>query len=145
VNHTTNLGGQTTAEYWKINNYMSNLTNFIQTNINYLNNIQSYHWQTESYSEHESLGEYYTNFNKLNDEFVETLQGKSNERIKFSAELRPGILNYADVEIVKSEVQKTADRINEINKEVDGQIDLQSILEDMLLSTNQLLYHLSLK
>ena len=124
---------------------MSNLTNFIQTNINYLNNIQSYHWQTESYSEHESLGEYYTNFNKLNDEFVETLQGKSNERIKFSAELRPGILNYADVEIVKYEVQKTADRINEINKEVDGQIDLQSILEDMLLSTNQLLYHLSLK
>ena len=124
---------------------MSNLTNFIQTNINYLNNIQSYHWQTESYSEHESLGEYYTNFNKLNDEFVETLQGKSNERIKFSAELRPGILNYADVEILKSEVQKTADRINEINKEVDGQIDLQSILEDMLLSTNQLLYHLSLK
>ena len=124
---------------------MSNLTNFIQTNINYLNNIQSYHWQTELYSEHEALGEYYTNFNKLNDEFVETLQGKSNERIKFSAELRPGILNYADVEIVKSEVQKTADRINEINKEVDGQIDLQSILEDMLLSTNQLLYHLSLK
>ena len=124
---------------------MSNLTNFIQTNINYLNNIQSYHWQTESYSEHEALGEYYTNFNKLNDEFVETLQGKSNERIKFSAELRPGILNYADVEIVKSEVQKTADRINEINKEVDGQIDLQSVLEDMLLATNQLLYHLSLK
>jgi hypothetical protein len=32
-----------------------------------------------------------------------------------------------------------------MNKEVDGQIDLQSILEDMLLATNQLLYHLSLK
>ena len=124
---------------------MSNIINFIQTNINYLNNIQSYHWQTESYSEHESLGEYYTNFNKLNDEFVETYQGKTGERINFSAELRPGILNYADIEIVKSEVQKTADRINEMNKEVDGQIDLQSVLEDMLLATNQLLYHLSLK
>jgi len=124
---------------------MNNIINFIQTNINFLNDIQSYHWQTESYSEHEALGEYYTNFNKLNDEFVETHQGKTSERIKFSAELRPGILNYADVEIVKSEVQKTADRINQINKEVDGQIDLQSILEDMLLATNQLLYHLSLK
>ena len=123
---------------------MSNIINFIQTNINYLNNIQSYHWQTESYSEHEALGEYYTNFNKLNDEFVETHQGKTGERINFSAELRPGILNYADIEIVKSEVQKTADRINEMNKEVDGQIDLQSVLEDMLLATNQLLYHLSL-
>ena len=124
---------------------MNNIINFIQTNINYLNNIQSYHWQTESYSEHEALGEYYTNFNKLNDEFVETHQGKTGERINFSAELRPGILNYADIEIVKSEVQKTADRINEMNKEVDGQIDLQSVLEDMLLATNQLLYHLSLK
>ena len=61
------------------------MINFIQNNINFLNDIQSYHWQTESYSEHESLGEYYTNFNKLNDEFVETLQGKTNERIKFIA------------------------------------------------------------
>jgi len=124
---------------------MNEIINFIQNNINFLNNMQSYHWQTESYSEHESLGEYYTNFNKLNDEFVETYQGKTGERINFSAELRPGILNYADIEIVKSEVQKTADRINEMNKEVDGQIDLQSVLEDMLLATNQLLYHLSLK
>lgn len=121
------------------------MINFIQQNINFLNDIQSYHWQTKSYSEHESLGEYYTNFNKLNDEFVETYQGKTGERIKFSAELRPGILNYADVEIVKSEVQKTADRINQMAKEVNGQIDLESILEDMLLATNQLLYHLSLK
>jgi len=142
MSRQTNLVGQTTAEYWKINNSM---INFIQNNINFLNDIQSYHWQTESYSEHESLGEYYTNFNKLNDEFVETLQGKTNERIKFSAELRPGINNYADIDIVKSEVQKTADRINQMAKEVDGQMDLESILEDMLLETNQLLFHLSLK
>jgi hypothetical protein len=111
-----------------------------------LNDIQSYHWQTKSYSEHESLGEYYIKFNKMLDEFVETHQGKTGRRIKFSAELRPGILNYADVQIVKAEVKKQADRIKELsnNKEVAGQIDLQSILEDMLLATNQLLYHLSL-
>jgi hypothetical protein len=124
---------------------MSKIEEFIQLNINFLNDIQSYHWQTKSYSEHESLGEYYIKFNKMLDEFVETHQGKTGRRIKFSAELRPGILNYADVNIVKSEVHKTADRINEMNKEVDGQIDLQSVLEDMLLATNQLLYHLSLK
>ena len=125
---------------------MNNIINFIQTNINFLNDIQSYHWQTKSYSEHESLGEYYVKFNKLLDEFVETHQGKTGKRIKFSAELRPGILNYADVQIVKAEVKKQADRINELsnNKEVAGQIDLQSILEDMLLATSQLLYHLSL-
>jgi len=125
---------------------MSKIEEFIQLNINFLNDIQSYHWQTKSYSEHESLGEYYVKFNKLLDEFVETHQGKIGRRIKFSAELRPGILNYADVQIVKAEVKKQADRINELsnNKEVAGQIDLQSILEDMLLATSQLLYHLSL-
>jgi len=124
---------------------MSNLTNFIQTNINYLNNIQSYHWQTESYSEHEALGEYYTKFNELNDRFVETWQGKHNKRINFSAELRSGIKNYADVEIVKQEVVEQSNIIANMSKDIAGQIDLESILEDMLEATSQLSYHLSLK
>jgi len=124
---------------------MSNIINFIQTNINFLNDIQSYHWQTESYSEHEALGEYYTKFNELNDRFVETWQGKHNKRIKFSAELRPGIKNYADVEIIKQEVVEQSNKIANMTKDTAGQIDLESILEDMLEATSQLSYHLSLK
>lgn len=126
---------------------MNNTTDFIQLNMNFLNDIQSYHWQTESYSEHETTGEYYEKFNKLNDEFVETWQGKSGTRIKFSAELRPGIMNYADNSQVKGEVQKQVARLNKIaqNPKVQGQMDLESILEDMLLATNQLLFHLTLK
>jgi len=126
---------------------MNNVTDFIQLNMNFLNDIQSYHWQTESYSEHETTGEYYEKFNKLNDEFVETWQGKSGTRIKFSAELRHGIMNYADNSQVKGEVQKQVARLNKIaqNPKVQGQMDLESILEDMLLATNQLLFHLTLK
>ena len=125
-----------------INNMM---IDFIQKNINFLNDVQSYHWQTKSYAEHEALGEYYNKFNELNDRLVETYQGKINQRISFSAELRPGIMNYADKEIVKSEVNKQADRINEAYKLIQGQIDLESILEDMLEATSQLCYHLTLK
>ena len=124
---------------------MNEIINFIQNNINFLNNIQSYHWQTESYSEHEALGEYYTKFNELNDRFVETWQGKHNKRIKFSAELRPSIKNYADVEIVKKEVIEHSNIIANMSKDIVGQIDLESILEDMLEATSQLSYHLSLK
>mgnify|MGYP001279244991 FL=1 len=124
-----------------INNMM---IDFIQKNMNFLNDVQAYHWQTESYSEHEALGEYYTKFNDLNDRLVETYQGKTGERINFSAELRPGIMNYADKEIVKSEVNKQADKINEAYKLIEGQIDLESILEDMQEATSQLSYHLSL-
>ena len=120
------------------------MIDFIQKNMNFLNDVQSYHWQTKSYSEHEALGEYYNKFSELNDRFVETYQGKTNERIKFSAELRPGIMNYADKEIVKSEVYKQADNINEAYKKVQGQIDLESILEDMQEATSQLIFHLSL-
>ncbi len=123
---------------------MNNVRDFIQLNMNFLNDIQSYHWQTESYSEHESTGEYYEKFSKLNDELVETWQGKTGTRINFSAELRPGIMNYADNKQVCSEVCKTSDRINEIYKEVEGP-QLHSILEDMLEATSQLCYHLTLK
>ena len=126
---------------------MNNTTDFIQLNMNFLNDIQSYHWQTESYSEHETTGEYYEKLNKLNDEFVETWQGKTGTRIKFSAELRPGIMNYADNSQVRGEVQKQVARITKISEhpKVVNQMDLDSILEDMLLATNQLLFHLTLK
>ena len=123
---------------------MNNVRDFIQLNMNFLNDIQSYHWQTRSYAEHEALGEFYTKYNELNDRFVETWQGKTHERISFSAELRPGIRNYADNADVCSEVCKTSDRINEVYKEIEGQIDLESILEDMQEATSQLSYHLSL-
>jgi len=126
---------------------MNNVIDFIQLNMNFLNDIQSYHWQTESYSEHETTGEYYEKLNKLNDEFVETWQGKTGTRIKFSAELRPGIMNYADNSQVRGEVQKQVARITKISQhpKVINQMDLDSILEDMLLATNQLLFHLTLK
>ena len=61
------------------------MIDFIQHNMNFLNDIQSYHWQTRSYAEHEALGEFYTKYNELNDRFVETWQGKTHERISFSA------------------------------------------------------------
>tara|TARA_B100000700_G_scaffold213992_1_gene235288 strand:+ start:104 stop:475 length:372 start_codon:yes stop_codon:yes gene_type:complete len=123
---------------------MQNIINFIQANMNFLNDIKAYHWQTKSYSEHENLQEFYEKFDELNDRFVETWQGKTHQRINFSAELRPGIMNYADNKQVCSEVCKTSDRINEIYKEVDGP-DLHSILEDMIEQTSQLCFHLTLK
>ena len=123
---------------------MQNIINFIQANMNFLNDIKAYHWQTKSYSEHENLQEFYEKFDELNDRFVETWQGRTHQRINFSAELRPGIMNYADNRQVCSEVCKTSDRINEIYKEVDGP-DLHSILEDMLEQTSQLCFHLTLK
>ena len=56
-------------------------------------------------------------------------------------------MNYADNGQVRGEVQKQVSRITTIsqNSKVQGQMDLESILEDMLMVTNQLLFHLTLK
>lgn len=34
-----------------------------------------YHWQTESYAEHEALGAFYGEWNELADQFIETYAG----------------------------------------------------------------------
>jgi len=34
-----------------------------------------FHWQTSSFAEHESLGEFYESFNDLMDKFIESYQG----------------------------------------------------------------------
>ena len=57
---------------------------FVSYTISFLNNIQVFHWQTQSYSEHEALGEYYESLTLLNDKFVESWQGNQNTRLKFS-------------------------------------------------------------
>lgn len=117
---------------------------FVNNNVLLLNNIQAYHWQTKSYSEHEALGTFYKSFNDLNDRFVETWQGKINERILFSAEYKPNIKNYSGKNVIVSEMNELIDHINYTSQKLEGHIDMQSILEDMLETSNQLLYHLTL-
>ena len=46
------------------------MIDFIQKNMNFLNDIQAYHWQTKSYSEHEALGEYYTKFKDSREKII---------------------------------------------------------------------------
>lgn len=136
-----------TTKTRKINKLMSTeieIHTFVNNNVLLLNNIQAYHWQTKSYSEHEALGTFYKSFNDLNDRFVETWQGKTNERISFSAEYKPNIKNYSGKNVIVSEMNELIDHINYTSQKLEGHIDMQSILEDMLETSNQLLYHLTL-
>ena len=57
---------------------------FVSYTMSFLNNIQVFHWQTQSYAEHQALGEYYESLTDLNDKFVESWQGNQNTRLKFS-------------------------------------------------------------
>ena len=48
----------------------------------YKEQLQLYHWQTQSYAEHKTLDEMITNVKSLGDDIVEKVMGYSNRRIK---------------------------------------------------------------
>ena len=130
---------------------MNHISQFINDNIHFLNNIQIAHWQTESFAEHEALGDFYTKFNSLNNRFVEIYQGNTGTRIKYVSEYKANLINYSDLkELIfrireyKDDLALFAKAFSEENN--NGQfIDLESILEDMMEVVSDLLYHLSLK
>ena len=117
--------------------------------ISFLNNIQVFHWQTQSYSEHEALGEYYESLTLLNDKFVESWQGNQNTRLKFS-EGPYSLENYFSKEETKNkildfkkQVTTMSGYVAELNESNEFD-DIENILEEISETNSRTLYLLSL-
>ena len=125
------------------------MIDFIQKNINFLNDVQSYHWQTKSYAEHEALGEYYQSLTDLNDKLVESWQGNQNTRLKFS-EGPYSLENYFSKEETKNRIVEFKNQVTQISGYVSGLNesnsfdDIENILEEISEVNSRTLYLLSL-
>ena len=86
---------------------------FVSNTMSFLNNIQVYHWQTQSYSEHEALGEYYESLTLLNDKLVESWQGNQNTRLRFS-EGPYSLENYYSKDETKNKIIEYKNQVNNI-------------------------------
>ena len=122
---------------------------FVSYTISFLNNIQVFHWQTQSYSEHEALGEYYESLTLLNDKFVESWQGNQNTRLKFS-EGPYSLENYFSKEETKNkildfkkQVTTMSGYVAELNESNEFD-DIENILEEISEKNSRTLYLLSL-
>jgi|TARA_B100000519_G_C14015823_1_gene330978 hypothetical protein len=122
---------------------------FVSYTISFLNNIQVFHWQTQSYSEHEALGEYYESLTLLNDKFVESWQGNQNTRLKFS-EGPYSLENYFSKEETKNkildfkkQVTTMSGYVAELNESNEFD-DIENILEEISETNSRTLYLLSL-
>ena len=122
---------------------------FVSYTISFLNNIQVFHWQTQSYSEHEALGEYYESLTLLNDKFVESWQGNQNTRLKFS-EGPYSLENYFSKEETKNkildfkkQVTTMSGYVAELNESNEFD-DIDNILEEISETNSRTLYLLSL-
>ena len=122
---------------------------FVSYTMSFLNNIQVFHWQTQSYSEHEALGAYYESLTLLNDKFVESWQGNQNTRLKFS-EGPYSLENYFSKEETKNkildfkkQVTTMSGYVAELNESNEFD-DIENILEEISETNSRTLYLLSL-
>ncbi len=115
---------------------------FICKTIFHLNTIKGFHWQTESYAEHQVLDLYHNKLTELIDKFVETLK-------EFKPTTNAGYIDtYIDrvdvIEHIKEYQEKVKDVRASLNS-VKENDDLLSIVDDFEQVTNEALFHLRLK
>ncbi len=122
---------------------------FVSYTMSFLNNIQVYHWQTQSYSEHEALGEYYESLTLLNDKLVESWQGNQNTRLRFS-EGPYSLENYFSKEEKKNRIIEFKNQVTTMSgyvaelNESNNFDDIENILEEISETNSRTLYLLSL-
>ena len=109
---------------------------FVSYTMSFLNNIQVFHWQTQSYAEHEALGEYYESLTDLNDKLVESWQGNQNTRLKFS-EGPYSLENYFSKEETKNRINEFKNKVTQLSgfvaelNESNSFDDIENILEEI--------------
>lgn len=117
----------------------------IRTFLNALNQIKTYHWQTENYARHIASGNLYDQLNTLIDQFIEVYQGKYG-RIRLTAS-KEGYTNLSDRQIVQFLNDLREFLIITLPSYLDPRIDtdLFNIRDEMLANVDQTLYLFTFK
>jgi DNA-binding ferritin-like protein len=118
--------------------------NLIELFLTLQNQIKVYHWQTESFAEHEAFGKTYNTLDGLIDEFIEVYMGK-NSRIKSKNKFTITLSNYDGDS--KDMIKAFVDVLNEdLLKDIsESDTDLINLRDEMLSALNKLNYLLTLK
>ena len=120
--------------------------NIVTKLLTYQNQVKILHWQTTSYSEHQSLGSLYENLSGIIDEFVEVFMGKYG-RIIAQTNFNLTLENYKNMSPMGLMLDIENYLINELPTMLDAKkdTDLLNIRDEILGSVNQTKYLLTLK
>lgn len=120
--------------------------NIVTKLLTYQNQIKILHWQTTSYSEHQSLGSLYDNLSGTIDEFVEVFMGKYG-RILAQNNFSLTLENYKNMSPMSLMSEMESYFINEMPNMLNNKTDtdLLNLRDEMLASVNKTKYLLSLK
>lgn len=120
--------------------------NIVTKLLTYQNQVKIQHWQTTSYSEHESLGDLYDSLSGHIDGFVETFMGKYG-RITSQTTFNLVLENYKNLGPMSLMNDMEKYLVNELPTMLDSKkdTDLLNIRDEMLAAVNKTKYLLTLK
>lgn len=108
------------------------------------NQMKIFHWQTDSYAQHQAFGSIYDQLSDLIDSFVEVCMGKHG-RPQFEHGLNLPLLDLTSVDVmeyIESVVEFLISLTNVYDPSYDS--DLLNIRDEMLTEFNKLKYLLTL-
>jgi hypothetical protein len=121
-----NTIGQITYFFLKLRNYM-----------------KVFHWQTKSYAQHIASDNFVTEFDKLTDTFIETIQGSKNKRLSLETTLTLKNMNSKNIIKVLYSFRKFLKY--DLLKIIKSDTDLINIRDDMIHLINKTLYLFTLQ
>ena len=108
--------------------------------------LRIFHWQTDSYAQHNAFGNAYENLSELIDKLVEVHQGKYG-RVVYTSPAGLEISNSEDLnvqEILTEVADYLTTNFNELHDPVKDS-DCLNIRDEMVAELNKLKYLLTLK
>lgn len=114
-----------------------------------LNTVKLYHWKTYNYSQHKATDQLYGELNDNIDTFVETMLGKTGDRVNLTKQKTIPLLDYTNLKDFEKEIQRYKDFLINMNEDAGINIynnsDLLNIRDEILGNLNQFTYLLTLK
>ena len=108
-----------------------------------LNTVKLYHWKTSSYAQHKATDELYANLNTNIDTFVETMLGKTGDRVNLTGVKSLPLLDYSNLSSFKQEIEKYKQFLINMKLNATNNSDLLNIRDEILGNLNQFTYLLT--
>jgi len=108
------------------------------------NQMKIFHWQTDSYAQHQAFGSTYDQLSDLIDSFVEVCMGKHG-RTQFDQGLNLPLLDLTSVDVMEY-IESVVEFLISLSNVYDttSDTDLLNIRDEMLAEFNKLKYLLTL-
>jgi DNA-binding ferritin-like protein len=108
-----------------------------------LNTVKLYHWKTSSYAQHKATDDLYANLNTNIDTFVETMLGKTGDRVNLTGVKSIPLLDYSNLSSFKHEIEKYKQFLINMKLDTTNNSDLLNIRDEILGNLNQFTYLLT--